>query len=54
MEITDLGVRGGQIRELGVNARQVNVKLCLAEYHAMKSYWGSGGVAPRILNLNIR
>jgi hypothetical protein len=30
---------------------KVNVKLsqCFAKHHAMKTYWGSGGIAPRIL-----
>jgi hypothetical protein len=23
--------------------------LCLTKHHAMKAYWGSGGIAPRIL-----
>jgi hypothetical protein len=37
-----------------VNAYEhVNVKvklsLCLTEHHAMKAYWGSGGIAPLIL-----
>jgi len=27
------------------------VLFSLTEHHAMKSYWGSGGIAPRILNL---
>jgi hypothetical protein len=32
-------------------AQNVEVKssLCLTEHHAMKTYWGSGGVASRIL-----
>jgi hypothetical protein len=31
----------------------INVKmfLCLTKHHAMKAYWGSGGITPRILNL---
>jgi hypothetical protein len=30
---------------------KVNLSLCffLAEHHAMKAYWGSGGIAPLIL-----
>jgi hypothetical protein len=28
--------------------------LFLSEYHAMKAYWESGGVAPRILDLCTR
>jgi hypothetical protein len=23
--------------------------LCLTKHHAMKTYWGSGGIAPRLL-----
>jgi hypothetical protein len=30
------------------------VSLILTEHHAMKAYWGSGGTAPRILDLGIR
>jgi hypothetical protein len=30
---------------------KVKLRLCLTEYHAMKAYWESGGIAPRILNL---
>jgi len=35
---------------------KVNVKmfLSLTEYHAMKTYWGRGGIAPCILNLGTR
>jgi hypothetical protein len=36
---------------IGVCKVKVNVKLslCLTKHHAMKTYWGSGGVAPLIL-----
>jgi hypothetical protein len=30
------------------------VVLFLTEHHAMKVYWGSGGIAPRILDLSTR
>jgi hypothetical protein len=30
------------------------LSLYLTKYHAVKTYWGSGGVAPRILHLGIR
>jgi hypothetical protein len=30
------------------------LSLCLTKYHAMKTYWGSGGIAPRILDLGTR
>jgi hypothetical protein len=35
---------------------KINVKLslCLTKYHAMNTYWGSGGISPPILNLNTR
>jgi hypothetical protein len=28
---------------------QAKLSLCLTKHHAMKTYWGSGGIAPRIL-----
>jgi hypothetical protein len=27
---------------------QVKLSLCLTNHHAMKAYWGSGGIAPHI------
>jgi hypothetical protein len=27
-----------------------NLSLCLAKHHAMKTYWGSGNIAPRMLS----
>jgi hypothetical protein len=34
---------------------QFKVKsLCLTKYRAMKTYWASGDIAPRVLNLGIR
>jgi hypothetical protein len=35
-------------------ASSTSFPLCLTKHHAMKTYWGSGGVAPRILNLGAR
>jgi hypothetical protein len=34
----------------------VNIKLsmCLTKHHAMKTYWGSGSIAPCILDLSTR
>jgi hypothetical protein len=34
-----------------VKGKKVNVKLSLylTKHHAMKAYWGSGGIAPLIL-----
>jgi len=36
-----------------ISHRKVKVKLslCLTKHHAMKTYWGSWGIVPRILNL---
>jgi len=36
------------------NTLHTKLSLCLTNHHAMKMYWGSGGVAPRILNLGTR
>jgi hypothetical protein len=33
---------------------KVNFSLFLTKYHAMKTYWGSGGIAPRALDLSTR
>jgi hypothetical protein len=33
---------------------KVKLSLCLTKYHAMKTYWGSGGIAPLILDLGTR
>jgi hypothetical protein len=33
---------------------KVKLSLCLTKHHAMKKYWGSGGIAPRILDLDTR
>jgi hypothetical protein len=34
---------------------KVNVQsLCLTKHHAMKTYCGSGGIAPRVLDLGTR
>jgi hypothetical protein len=33
---------------------KVKLSLCLTKHHAMKTHWGSGGVAPRILDLGTR
>jgi hypothetical protein len=31
---------------------KVNLSLCVTKHHAMKMYWGSGGIAPHILDLD--
>jgi hypothetical protein len=33
----------------GKKGKRVNLPLCLTRHHAMKTYWGSGWIAPRIL-----
>jgi hypothetical protein len=33
---------------------KVKLSLYLGKHHAMKTYWGSGGIAPRILDLGTR
>jgi hypothetical protein len=33
---------------------KVKLTLCLTKHHAMKTYWGSGSIAPRILDLGTR
>jgi hypothetical protein len=35
-------------RSLNKNVKKVKLSLCLTKRHAMKTYWGSGGIAPRI------
>jgi hypothetical protein len=32
-------------------SKKVKLSLCLTKHHAMKAYWRSGGIAPRILDL---
>jgi hypothetical protein len=33
---------------------KVKLSLRLPKHHAMKTYWGSGGIAPRIFDLGTR
>jgi hypothetical protein len=33
---------------------KVKLSLCLTKHHAIRTYWGSGGIAPRILDLGTR
>jgi hypothetical protein len=33
---------------------KVKLFLCLTKHHVMKTYWESGGIAPRILDLGTR
>jgi hypothetical protein len=34
--------------------QKVKLSLCLTKHNAMKTNWGSGGIAPRILDLGTR
>jgi hypothetical protein len=43
------------ILEVIVNIKvKVKLSMCLTKHHAMKTYWGSGGIAPHILDLGSR
>jgi hypothetical protein len=33
---------------------ELKFSLCLTKHHAMEMYWGSEGIAPRILDLGTR
>jgi hypothetical protein len=33
---------------------KLKLSLCLTKHHAMRMYWGSGSIPPRILNLSAR
>jgi hypothetical protein len=49
----DRGDRIGNFKSCGY--RQLKVKsLCLTKHHSMKTYWGIGGLARRILDLGTR
>jgi hypothetical protein len=37
-----------------IKVKKVKLPLCLTEHHAMKTYWGSEGIAPHILDLSTR
>jgi len=41
-------------RVFGPKVKDKSCPCALNEPHAMESYWGSGGIAPRILDLGIR
>jgi hypothetical protein len=38
----------------GKGKKVVPVLFSLTQHHAMKAYWGSGGIAPHILDLGTR
>jgi hypothetical protein len=46
-----VGPRAGRYMVVKVKAK---LSLCLTKHHAMKAYWGSGGIAPRIPDLGTR
>jgi hypothetical protein len=33
---------------------KVKLSLCLTNHHTMKMYWGSGDIAPHVLDLSTR
>jgi hypothetical protein len=37
-----------------VRGKKVKLSLCLTKHHAMKTYWGIGGIATRIPDLGTR
>jgi hypothetical protein len=41
--------RNGAILENGIGKVKAKLSLGLSKHHAMKTYWGSEGIAPRIL-----
>jgi hypothetical protein len=48
-------MRCGGNTDDGVKVKvKVNLSLYLTKHHAMKTYWRSGGIAPRILDLGTR
>jgi hypothetical protein len=34
-----------------IKLKKVNLSLRLTKHHAMKTYWGNGGITPSILDL---
>jgi hypothetical protein len=47
--LLDVGKRSGLEAKVKVKVKvKVKFSLCLTKHHAMKTYWGSGGIAPRI------
>jgi len=41
-------------KTLSLTVAKVKLSLCLTKHHAMKTYWSSGGRAPRILHFGTR
>jgi hypothetical protein len=42
------------LQHISLVKKKVKLSLCLTKHHAMKTYWGSGGTAPLILDLGMR
>jgi hypothetical protein len=42
------------IASYGKVKAKANLSLCLTKYHAMKTYWGTGGIGPWVLHLCAR
>jgi hypothetical protein len=42
------------MNQIHVVMKRINLSLCLTKHHDMNTYWGSGGIAPRIFNLGTR
>jgi hypothetical protein len=40
--------------ETPYETKKVKLFLCLIKHHTIKKFWGSGGIAPRILDLGAR
>jgi hypothetical protein len=53
MERTRWRPLGRQMMTRAVKVK-VQLSLYLTKHHAMKTYWRSGGIAPRILDLGTR
>jgi hypothetical protein len=56
-EITCIKTSGDEQGEgllSGGKNKKLKLSLCLTKHHAMKTYWWSGGIAPRILDLGTR
>jgi hypothetical protein len=47
-------LRKGGYERITLRWYKVKLYLCLTKHHAMKTYWGSGDIAPHILDLGIR
>jgi hypothetical protein len=46
--------KGGEHRSLPKAKAKAKLSLCLTKQNAMKTYWRSGGIVPRILDLGTK